>query len=126
MNINELLRIQLITTFRPLNVAAATFPPPRTLSVSLEGKLPKDPTTEVTINPKIASHFASAAVDIWLRSVHSFLISASLTEISPIWSSVSGYYSSHYAVRGLAHLLGYFQLFRRKRLAKLSLGHFEQ
>ena len=58
---------------------------------------------------------------MWLRAVHSFLISAALTEASPIWASVSGYYSSHYTVRGLAHLLGYFQLFRRKMIVQLRL-----
>jgi len=66
--------------------------------------------------------FTTAAVDIWMRSVHSFLVSASLTEVSPIWASVAGYYSSHYAVRALAHLLGFFQLFSRKRIARLELG----
>ena len=33
----------------------------------------------------------------------------------------SGYYSSHYAVRGLAHLLGYFQLFQKKRIVQLKV-----
>src|SRR5207237_7783293 len=63
---------------------------------------------------------ATAAVEMWLRAVHSFLVSASLTATSPIWSSVSGYYSSHYSVRAFAHLLGFFQLYRKKRIVRLS------
>lgn len=64
--------------------------------------------------------FTTAAVEMWQRSVHSFLISASLTRVSPIWAAVCGYYSSHYAVRAVAHLLGHFQLYRNKRLVRLS------
>jgi hypothetical protein len=74
------------------------------------------------VNAQLASHFGTAAVEIWQRSVHSFLISTSLTDASPIWASVSGYYSSHYSVRGIAHLLGYFYLFSRRTVARLDLG----
>jgi hypothetical protein len=59
---------------------------------------------------------------MWLRAVHSFLISASITEPSPIWSSVSGYYASYYSVRAFAHLFGHFQLFKAGRMAKI---HYE-
>jgi len=69
----------------------------------------------------MAAMFTTAAVEIWMRAVHSFLISASLTGASPIWASAAGYYSSHYSVRAFAHLLGYFQLYRRKRIARLEL-----
>ena len=81
----------------------------------------REDVTTISIEPKIASMFATAAVEIWMRGVHSFLISASLTEASPIWASVSGYYSSHYSVRALAHLLGHFQLFRKKKIAHLQI-----
>jgi len=64
--------------------------------------------------------FTTAAVDIWMRAVHSFLVSSSLTNVSPVWASVAGYYSSHYSVRALAHLLGFFQLFSRKRIVRLQ------
>ena len=64
--------------------------------------------------------FTTGAVDIWMRAVHSFLVSASLTDVSSIWSSVAGYYSSHYAVRSIAHLLGFFQLFKGKRIVHLQ------
>jgi hypothetical protein len=121
MNIDAHVREQLLATFVPLNAVAAAraFPAPSTLSISLEKLIPKDGTTRRNIDAQTASYFSTAAVDMWLRSVHSFLISASLTEASPIWASVSGYYSSHYAVRGLAHLLGNFQLFKRKRVIEL-------
>jgi hypothetical protein len=75
----------------------------------------------LNVTPKITSLYATAAVEIWLRGVHSFLISSSLTNVSPIWASVSGYYASHYCVRGLAHLLGFFQLYRKKRTARIEI-----
>jgi hypothetical protein len=122
MSIDESVRQQLQATFAPLNSVAAAnaFPAPSTLSKNLEKLIPKDGTTRRNVDKNIASYFSTAAVDMWLRSVHSFLISASLTEASPIWASVTGYYSSHYSVRGLAHLLGHFQLYRRKRLVELK------
>ncbi len=73
------------------------------------------------INQSAFSYFATAAVEMWHRSIHSLLISASLTKSSPLWSSVSGYYSSHYAVRAFAHLLGYYQLFNKKCIVQLEL-----
>lgn len=123
MNIDESLRHQLSVIFQPLNTVAAAkaFPAPTTLRETLQKLIPSDGSRHRNLSPKQASYFATAAVDIWLRSVHSFLVSASLTEPSPIWAAVTGYYSSHYAVRGLAHLLGYFQLFRSKRIAQLVL-----
>jgi hypothetical protein len=65
--------------------------------------------------------FATAAVEMWQRGVHSFLTSASVTEASPIWASVSGYYASHYSVRAFAHLLGFFHLHRKKRIARINV-----
>jgi hypothetical protein len=121
MNIQASVQEQLQAVFAPLNTVAAAkaFPAPSTLSKTLGDLISKDAGARRNVDQKIASYFSTAAVDMWLRSVHSFLISASLTEASPIWASVTGYYSSHYAVRSLAHLLGHFQLFRRKRLVEL-------
>jgi hypothetical protein len=123
MKLDESLKSQLRAMVRPLDRvgAANAFPPPRTLSETLIGLIPKDASTHRNIDQKGAASFVTAAVDIWLRGVHSLLISASLTEASPIWASVSGYYSSHYAVRGIAHLLGYFQLFNNKHLVEMQL-----
>lgn len=123
MNIDKGLRSRLEIAFTPLNAKGAEkgFPPPTALSDALEAVLPAKEVTSVSVTPKVASLFATAAVDIWLRAVHSFLVSASLTDASPLWASATGYYSSHYSVRALAHLLGHFQLFRRKRIVRLDL-----
>jgi hypothetical protein len=61
-------------------------------------------------------------VDIWLRAIQSLLISAALTRASPLWASVAGYYSSHYSVRGIAHLLGYFTLHRKKVVVQFNVS----
>jgi hypothetical protein len=123
MNIDKALKKQLETIFSPLNKIGAekAFPPPSSLSTALEKLIPAKGVTIVSVKPQVASLFATAAVEVWLRAVHSFLVSASLTGASPIWASATGYYSSHYSVRGLAHLLGHFQLFRRKRVVRLDL-----
>ena len=123
MTINEEFRSRLTAIFRPLDrTAGGSFPPAATLSHSLKDFTPRRGATSRGIAPALAGRFGTAAVDIWLRSVHSFLVSASLTEVSPIWASVSGYYSSHYAVRGFAHLLGYFYFFNGQKIVRLEPG----
>jgi len=123
MNIDESLRKQLAATFQPLRgqAAASSFPPPRALADRLRKLIPPGGTTFSSIDAKGASHFCTAAIDIWLRGVHSFLVSASQTDASPIWASVCGYYASHYSVRGIAHLLGFFQLFHNKYLVQMII-----
>lgn len=119
-------RLEVI--FQHLNAqgAAQALPGASSLSHALEMVLRrcrKDQKT-VHVDAMIARLFATAGVEAWQRGVHSFLISASLTNASPIWASVSGYYSSHYCVRGLAHLLGNFQVFHlRKRVCLESSGN---
>ncbi len=76
----------------------------------------------VYIAPRDTALFITCAVEMWLRSVHSFLISVSLSESSPIWASVCGYYSSHYCVRGFAHLLGFFQLHKARRVVSIEIA----
>ena len=88
---------------------------------SLVDKAKKINVDALNVSTKISSLYATAAVEIWLRGIHSFLISSSLTNVSPIWASVSGYYASHYCVRGLAHLLGFFQLHRKKRIVRIDI-----
>lgn len=92
MIIDESLRSELLVNFQPLNVVAAAraFPPPMALSAGLRGLLPRDKATQTELTRSTASYFATAAVDIWLRGVHSFLVSASLTVASPIWAVVPG------------------------------------
>lgn len=125
MTIDQNRQKCLEVAFAQLDTVAAgkAFPPPKSLSTALEEVLPKKSTgvTRVPASPQLAAKFATAAVEVWLRAVHSFLISASLTDASPIWASTSGYYSSHYSVRALAHLLGHFQLFHLKKIVRLEL-----
>lgn len=125
MKIDQILRSRLEALFAPLNKVAAVkaFPNPGSLSTAMEAVVPAKRATActVTVPPATAALFTTAAVEVWMRAVHSFLVSASLTEASPIWASASGYYSSHYSVRALAHLLGYYQLFRKKRIVRLDM-----
>jgi hypothetical protein len=123
------LETRLQVMFAGLNrqSAADSFPDPGTLAGLLSQHADtSSASTTVAATPQIRSYFATAAVEMWLRSVHSFLISASLTTASPIWSSVAGYYSSHYAVRAFAHLFGVFQLYKKGKIARLDKdgGHF--
>lgn len=125
--IDPALHQHVATSFAPLNkqAFANSFPRVASLSEELTRLIPRANVTlpaPVKVSPKIAALFTTAAVEMWQRSVHSFLISASLTRVSPIWAAVCGYYSSHYAVRASAHLLGHFQLYRKRLLVKLSVG----
>ncbi len=96
-------------------------PAPGTLARMLEKLVDKTlPITDAQASRDVLTCFATAAVEMWLKSLHSFLISASLTEASPIWASVSGYYASHYAIRGFAHLFGVFQLHKARRIVHLK------
>jgi hypothetical protein len=100
--------------------AASSLPAPGTLSDILSAHFLKSSSdTDVVARPSVLTNFATAAVEMWLRSVHSFLISISLTRASPIWASVAGYYSSHYSVRAFAHLFGFFQLYHDKRIVRI-------
>ena len=73
------------------------------------------------VDQSIVRLFATASIEMWHRSIHSYLTSLSLTAASHIWSSVAGYYSSHYSVRALAHILGTFQLFNAGKIVELDL-----
>jgi hypothetical protein len=123
MAIEPTLATFLEMIFAPLNRKAAihSFPVVRSLADKLESVLPPGDGDTRYVDQPTATCFATAAVDLWLRAVHSFLISAALTDASPIWSSVAGYYSSHYSVRALAHLLGVFKLHSKKRVVQLEL-----
>ena len=117
------LETRLHVMFAGLNrqSAADSFPAPGTLADLLSHHADSSSASKtIAATPQIRNYFATAAVEMWLRSVHSFLISASLTKASPIWSSVAGYYSSHYAIRGFAHLFGTFQLHKKGRIARLD------
>ena len=119
---NSDLSTQITVMFRALNnkSAANAFPEPRTLATLLKSRCAPYAVDIIAAKTPDLQVFATAAVEMWLRSIHSFLISASLTEASPIWASVAGYYSSHYAVRAFAHLFGLFHLHQDKRLIQLK------
>jgi hypothetical protein len=120
MIIDQSFRDRLGATFGPLRTVPGKFPASASLAEALRKEA--DRKRPSTVRPQLAANLGTAAVDIWHRSVHSFLISTALTAASPVWASVSGYYSSHYSVRGIAHLLGYFYLFTRRRVARLEIG----
>jgi hypothetical protein len=125
MKIDEMSKKHIELAFSPLRRISASdaFPAIRALADKLNSHAPPATTgvAHVNVTPAVASLFATASVDMWLRAVHSFLVSVSLTDVSHIWASVAGYYSSHYSVRALAHLFGYFQLHHRKKIVKLEL-----
>ena len=101
--------------------AADAMPPPGTLSTTLVRVVDEATGETSPIDATTLTCFATASVEMWHRSVHSFLVSAALTKASPLWASVSGYYSSHYSVRAFAHLLGYFQLQSKKRILQVEV-----
>jgi len=115
------LSTQITVMFRALNTksAADAYPEARALATLLKLRCEPFTTETVAAKPPDLAVFATAAVEMWLRAVHSFLISASLTDASPIWGSVAGYYSSHYAIRAFSHLFGLFHLHSSKRLIQL-------
>jgi len=119
---NSDLQKQITVMFSRLNdqSAAGAFPPPRELSSVLTRRCAPFNQQFVAVRPTDLTLFATASVEMWLRALHSFLISASLTEASPIWSSVAGYYSSHYSMRAFSHLFGMFHLHKNKRIIQLS------
>jgi hypothetical protein len=123
MKVEKQLEARVQATFQRLNSVSASraFPPMGALTKRLGELMPGDNQSDVFVDDRVAQLFATASVDAWLRSVHTFLISSSLTVASPMWAIVTGYYSSHYAVRALAHLLGYFLLFGRKRCVRIQL-----
>lgn len=102
--------------------AADAIPAPGTLSKTLIHVVERTTGDTTMIDAATFGFFATAAVEMWHRSVHSFLISASLTKASPLWASVSGYYSSHYSVRAFAHLLGYFQLQSKRCIIQVEVN----
>jgi hypothetical protein len=125
MTIDVQFAHKLQAVFEPLNTVAAAraFPRPLSLATALEAAMPRAAEGSTNVNPSISALFATAAVEAWQRGIHSFLISSSLTDASPLWAVVSGYYSSHYCVRAFAHLLGFFQLHQRKRVVHLESQH---
>ncbi len=116
--------LQVRRMFGSLRTIRAVFiPAPTSLSTNLQREIDSHPdVASFNVSQTIVQLFATAAVEMWHRSIHSYLISLNLTNASHIWSSVAGYYSSHYAVRSIAHTLGAFQLFDAKKIVELDLA----
>jgi hypothetical protein len=112
---------QIELLFEPFKNRAGTFPSPRALATKLSAVVSKARSDVIAVPPNTTPLFATAAVEMWLRSLHSFLTSTALTRASVLWASVAGYYASHYSVRAFAHLLGYFHLHHNRRLVKFEV-----
>jgi hypothetical protein len=72
-----------------------------------------------TLLHRFHSMFATASVEMWHRAIHSFMYSVALTKDSPLWSSVSGYYSSHYVMRAFAHSMGLYKSFIKREALQI-------
>jgi len=118
---------QIVATFKqlPRRSAENAFPRSGGLADSLAKAAPDNGRGSVRVGVEVPRMFATAAIDIWLRGTHSLLVSASLADASPIWACVTSYYASHYSVRAFAHLLGHFQLHRKKCVTRLSFSNKE-
>jgi hypothetical protein len=114
---------QIEVLFSPLRTQAGNFPPHGKMSNELKNKYDwakKRGTNNVPVGPDILKLYATSSVEMWLRAVHSFLMSSALTTVSPIWASVTGYYASHYTIRAIAHLLGIFHLHHDRQIVSLQ------
>ncbi len=113
----------LFQGFQRTNVSLG-FSTPGVLSSHLNSAAQQAKTDKTDVfgaDQALVKLFASAAVEMWHRAIHSFIVSAGLYSTSKLWSAVAGYYASHYAVRGHAHLLGRFILYRHKKVIVLNL-----
>ena len=99
--------------------ARMDFPKPGTLARQLatlvSGSTPAPPTLSHQQSPMLAT----AAVEMWHRAIHSFLWSLALTESSPLWASVTGYYASHFVMRAFAHSMGIFKSFTQRTVIQI-------
>jgi hypothetical protein len=111
---------QIRAMFKPLTKVRDNYPERGILAKELTLLVSGNSSALIPVTNKVMQFYASAAIEMWERSVHSFLISAAVSASSPIWASVAGYYSSHYAVRAFAHLLGYFQLRKLKKIVRIT------
>lgn len=115
-------------SFRKLDKPSAKmeFPKPGTLSKEFSALLDSSTAVTATLPHSKCQMLASASVEMWHRAIHSFLWSVALTEASPLWASVSGYYASHFVMRAFAHSLGFFKSFTKRKVIQIVMknGHF--
>jgi len=104
--------------------ARLDFPKPGTLSNQVSSLIGGAGAGALT--HQHSSMLASAGVEMWHRAIHSFLWSVVLTETSPLWSSNTGYYASHFVMRAFAHSLGIFKSFTKRAAIQVVVrnGHF--
>ncbi len=105
-------------TFARLDRAGSSigFPQAGTLAAHISQLIDDGSSTLSHENAKL---FASASVELWQRAIHSFLWSVALRNYSGIWSSVTGYYASHFVMRAFAHAFGFFKSFTGRRVAQI-------
>src|SRR5712692_153400 len=100
--------------------ASLDFPAPGTLSDEFNVLIESGAASLVLSHNK-SQMLASGSVEMWHRAIHSFLWSVTLTETSPLWASVSGYYASHYVMRAFAHSMGIFKSFTNRGAIQIEM-----
>lgn len=110
-------------SFGKLNKPSARmdFPKAGSLSDEVNALLRSPETVIPTLPHNKCQMLASAGVEMWHRAIHSFLWSVALTETSPLWASVSGYYASHFVMRAFAHSMGFFKSFRERKIIQIVM-----
>src|SRR6266478_3868586 len=108
--------------FGKLNTPRASldFPAHGTLSKELKVLIESGAASPVLSHHK-CQMLAACSVEMWHRAIHSFLWSIALTETSPLWASISGYYASHYVMRAFAHSMGIFKSFTSRTAIQIRL-----
>jgi hypothetical protein len=99
--------------------ASVAFPSRGSLARLISDLLARQPTVDPLLPHKDIGLFATASIEMWQRAIHSFLWSVALTNASPIWSSVCGYYASHFVMRAYAHSLGIFKSFAQGEIIQV-------
>ncbi len=102
--------------------ARMDFPKPGTLSKEFSALLGSTGAATATLPHNKCQMLASASVEMWHRAIHSFLWSVALTETSPLWASVSGYYASHFVMRAFAYSMGIFKSFTKRVGIQVLIG----
>ncbi len=95
------------------------FPVPGSLSKNISALIEGQ---DQTLSHANVSMLATASVEMWHRAVHSFLWSVALTNSSPLWASVTGYYSSHFVMRALAYSMGIIKSFRKRKAVQITFS----
>jgi hypothetical protein len=100
--------------------ASLDFPEHGSLSKELNVLIESGAASPVLAHNK-CQMLASCSVEMWHRAIHSFLWSIALTETSPLWASISGYYASHYVMRAFAHSMGIFKSFTNRKAIQIKM-----